>query len=166
MGVAHSFCYILLLEHNQLWSRTAEGRCHRIFCIPWKIASPCMQDILHSPRIFGIPLTISILCSYPHVKYPSIFCTPSMYDYHIACYTVSMWHWLPWLMTEECEKMSNKLKYSNNCISTCTYKYINSMHVYIYTEKTSWLFNHRVVTTVADKLKRLWLWEVCFGTRN
>ena len=27
-------------------------------------------------------------------------------------------------------------------------------------------FNHRVVTTVADKLKRQWLWEVCFGTRK
>ena len=27
-------------------------------------------------------------------------------------------------------------------------------------------FNHRVVTTVADKLKRAWLREVCFGTRN
>ena len=25
-------------------------------------------------------------------------------------------------------------------------------------------FNHRVVTTVADKLKRQWLREVCFGT--
>jgi len=34
------------------------------------------------------------------------------------------------------------------------------------TEKTSCCFNHRVVTTVADKLKRQWLWKVCFGTRN
>jgi len=34
------------------------------------------------------------------------------------------------------------------------------------TVKTDWLFNHRVVTLVADKLRRQWLWEVYFGIRD
>ena len=34
---------------------------------------------------------------------------------------------------------------------------------YVYTAKTDWLFNRRVVTLVAEKLKKQWLWEVYFG---
>ena len=33
-------------------------------------------------------------------------------------------------------------------------------------QKQVGFFNHRVVTLVADKLERQWLWDVCFVIRD
>jgi len=43
-----------------------------------------------------------------------------------------------------------------SCFDSCMHLWCNVNHC-----KTSW--PQRVVTLVADKLKRQWLWEVCFG---
>ena len=51
------------------------------------------------------------------------------------------------------------------CLSA-NYAHHETHCMYITLQKQVDCFNHRVVTLVADKLERQWLWEVCFGIKT
>jgi len=109
-----------------------------------------------------LPLILSTWCHALYVTRSLMQAFPICSYWLSGISGMEWWKWMKyWNDLWPQSSSQTPLKWGHN--SKC--RVLTPIQIPCITVKTAWLvfFNHRVITLVADKLRRQWLWEVYFG---